>query len=291
MYTASLIWKAETSTGEGAIWHPERKSLFWVDIEGKMLYEYIPGQEKCNEWNFNKLISTVVPETKTSVVVALQNEIVRVNLTNENWHSIAKINDRRGTVRCNDGKCDAAGRLWIGTITQTAPEGSATLYTVLHDGTVTKQMEGVTMSNGIVWSKDNKRMYYIDTPTRQIAAYRFDLKTGCIELEDIVVTIPEGTGKPDGMTIDENDNLWVAQWGGYGVYCYHPVTGELMDRIEVPVPNTPSCAFGGENLDTLYITSARQGMKKNELELYPDSGSLFACKPGVKGVRANYFTK
>ncbi len=91
------------------------------------------------------------------------------------------------------------------------------------------------------------------------------------------------------MTIDKDDNLWVAQWGGYGVYCYNPYTGELLKKIEVPAPNVASCAFGGEKLDTLYITTARAGLSPEQLEKYPLSGSLFYCVPGTTGVRPNYF--
>lgn len=101
-----VAFEAKATTGEGSIWHPERKSLFWVDIEGKTLYEYLPGLETCNTWTFDRMVSTVVPETDSTVVVSLQNEIVRVNLlTGANEH-VASIDDVAGTVRCNDGKCD-----------------------------------------------------------------------------------------------------------------------------------------------------------------------------------------
>ena len=107
--------------------------------------------------------------------------------------------------------------------------------------------------------------------------------------DGVAVNIPEGTGSPDGMTIDCNDNLWVAQWGGGGVYCYNPYTGDLLTKIVVPAPHVASCAFGGDKLDTLYITTARAGLSKEQLEEYPLSGSVFCCKPGAKGVPANCF--
>ncbi|MCC8155264.1 MAG: SMP-30/gluconolactonase/LRE family protein [Tannerellaceae bacterium] len=291
LLTASMLFKSEASTGEGAIWHPGRNSLFWVDIEGQTLFEYLPQENNCRKWSFDRMVSTVVPESNISVVVALQNEIVRLELETGQLNTIALIDDMQGKGRCNDGKCDPEGRFWIGTIAKKAPTGSAKLYTVLQDGTVTTKISNVTNSNGIVWTSDKKYMYYIDTPTRQVSRYLYDVKTGNIELDGIAVSIPENTGKPDGMTIDKNGNLWIGQWGGYGVYCYNPVSGELLSKIEVPVPNVPSCAFGGENLETLYITTARGTLSTDELIKYPDSGSLFVCKPGVQGVSANYFTK
>lgn len=287
--TPQVAFKAEATTGEGSIWHPQRQSLFWVDIEGKTLYEYTPEQKDCRSWTFDRMVSTVVPETDTTVVVSLQNEIIRVNLADGQTTSIAPIPDGGGTMRCNDGKCDPAGRLWIGTMGFECPEGAASLYTVLPDGRTTTKLSGVTISNGIVWSADLKYMYYNDTPTRRIARYRYDVASGDILFDGVAVSIAEGSGSPDGMTIDNQGRLWVAQWGGYGVYCYDPHTGELLAKIDVPAPNVASCAFGGEGLDTLYITTARAGMTDEELAKYPLSGSLFACKPGATGVIANFF--
>lgn len=288
---AKLALTAEATTGEGAIWHPERNTLFWVDIEGCKLYEYAPERNNCREWNFDRMVSTVVPESDSTVVVALQDRIVRLNLYTNERTRIASIPDEHGKLRCNDGKCDPAGRLWIGTMGFGAPEGAASLYCVFPDGKVEEKLKGVTISNGLVWSPRKRFMYYNDTPTNCIARYRYDNLKGDILFDGIAVNIPEGTGSPDGMAIDADGNLWVAQWGGFGVYCYNPYTGELLTRIEVPAPNVASCAFGGPDLEWLYITTARAGLTDEQLEEYPLSGSVFACKPGVQGVKSNYFGK
>ena len=284
-----LAFRAEATTGEGSIWHPDRNTLFWVDIEGKTLYEYIPDLQNCRSWQFDRMVSTVVPETDSTVVVALQNEIIRVNLTDGNTASIAPIPDNNGKIRCNDGKCDPSGRLWIGTMGFGAPKGAASLYCVWADGTVETKLTKVTISNGIVWSANKKYMYYNDTPTRKIIRFRYDDSAGDILYDGVAVNIPEGTGSPDGMTIDCNDKLWVAQWGGGGVYCYNPYTGDLLTKIVVPAHHEASCAFGGDKLDTLYITTARAGLSEEQLEEYQLSGSVFCCKPGAKGVPANCF--
>lgn len=280
---SEMVYKAEATTGEGSIWHPDRNSLFWVDIEGQKLYEFYPDKKDCKSWEFDRMVSTVVPETDSTVVVSLQDEIVRVNLNDGSLTSVAPIPDYEGKVRCNDGKCDPAGRLWIGTLGFGAPEGAGSLYAVATDGTVTTKLDNVTISNGIVWSADRKYMYYNDTPTGQVARYRYDEHTGDIAFDGIAVTLPAGTGLPDGMAIDSNDHLWVAQWGGFGVYCYNPHTGELLAKVEVPAPNVASCAFGGKDMDTLYITTARAGLSEEQLKEYPLSGSLFVCKPERSG--------
>ncbi len=289
--TPELAYKAEATTGEGAIWHPDRQTLFWVDIEGKTLYEFLPDKKECRRWTFDRMVTTVVPETANTVVVALQDEIIRFNLTDGAHTSVAKIDDKGATYRFNDGKCDPQGRLWAGTMTMGAPRGSAELYTIDHKGTVTTRLTGITTSNGLVWTADQQTMYYNDTPTGRVARYAYDPATGDVMYDGIAVSIPKGTGGPDGMAIDSRGNIWVAQWGGSGVYCYNPRTGELITRIEVPAPNVASCAFGGENLDTLYITTARAWLSAEQLEKNPLSGSLFYCKPGVTGVPANRFKK
>lgn len=286
--TANLALKAEATTGEGAIWHPGRQTLFWVDIEGKTLYEYRTNGEAPNTWRFDQMVTTVVPENNSTMIVALQNRVIRLNLNNSTHTTIVDIPDEAGNYRCNDGKCDPSGRLWIGTMGLKGQKESATLY-CLNQGELVPKIKNVTISNGIVWSANKKYMYYNDTPTGKIARFRYNDTTGEILFDGIAVKLPEGTGVPDGMTIDKDDNLWVAQWGGYGVYCYNPYTGELLKKIEVPAPNVASCAFGGEKLDTLYITTARAGLSPEQLEKYPLSGSLFYCVPGTTGVRPNYF--
>ena len=150
-------------------------------------------------------------------------------------------------------------------------------------------LDSVSISNGIVWTKDKKTMYYNDTPTNTIQGFDYDDKTGNITNRRVVVTIQPGTGSPDGMTIDAEDNLWVALWGGYCVAKFNPRTGELLQKIKVPAPNVSSCAFGGKNLETLYITTARQGMNDDRLKEFPLSGGLFSVKPGVHGVPAGFY--
>lgn len=290
LVTPELAFQAKATTGEGAIWHPDRNTLFWVDIEGQSLYEYFPKQKDCHFWRFDRMVSAVVPETDSTMIVALQDEIIRFHLQDGSESPIASIPVNGGKLRCNDGKCDPAGRLWVGTMClHGAPKKSASLYRVASNGSVKEQVSHVSISNGIVWSSNKKYMYYIDTPTRKIVRYRYDNKSGDILYDGVAVHIPEGTGSPDGMTIDSDDNLWVAQWGGGGVYCYNPYTGELLVKVVVPAPNVASCAFGGSRLDVLYITTARSGLSEEQLEEYPLSGSLFYCKPGAKGVQANFF--
>ena len=166
---------------------------------------------------------------------------------------------------------------------------TASLYRVDPDGKATKMLDSITISNGIVWTSDRKTMYYIDTPTRQIRAYDYDNASGNISNERVAVNVPDTLGFPDGMAIDEEDMLWVGMWNGDCVARFNPKTGQLVSKIEVPAHNVTACAFGGENLDTLYITTASLDMTEEERLRYPDAGSIFKAVPGVKGVRSPFF--
>ena len=191
--------------------------------------------------------------------------------------------------RFNDGKCDPAGRFWAGTMPndETGPTGA--LYVLETDLTVHKKLDNVAIANGIVWSHDNSTMYYIDTPTGTVDAFDYDLGTGAIANRRSVITIPSEDGWPDGMTIDADGNLWVAHWGGFRITCWNPNTGELLHTVRAPAPNTSACAFGGPDLDQLYITTACKGVDDATLAEFPLTGGLFVADVGVKGVKAFEF--
>lgn len=238
-----LAFRAEATTG-GSIWHPDRNTLFWVDIEGKTLYEYIPDLQNCRSWQFDRMVSTVVPETDSTVVVALQNEIIRVNLTDGNTTSIAPIPDNNGKIRCNDGKCDPSGRLWIGTMGFGAPKGAASLYCVWADGTVETKLTKVTISNGIVWSANKKYMYYNDTPTRKIIRFRYDDSSGDILYDGVAVNIP-GHRFPGW----NDDRLQRQPLGGsmgrWRCLLLQSLYRRPVDKNCRTGPHVASCAFGG----------------------------------------------
>ena len=132
-------------------------------------------------------------------------------------------------------------------------------------------------------------MYYTDSPTQQVQSFLFDEKTGTINFEKIAITIDKQAGSPDGMCLDEEGMLWIAQWGGFGVYRWDPLTGTLLDKIDVPVPQVSSCAFGGRDMDQLFITTARENMTEDQVEKFPLSRNVFIARPGVKGVPVHKF--
>ena len=289
MYRATLAYQQEASLGEGAIWNHINNQLYWVDIEDKKLFLYDPTQQKEEFIELPSRIGTVVIINKDSVLVALEDGIHLLNTKNKDLSMFTSLSDQLIESRLNDGKCDPEGRLWVGSMHLKQLSNKANLYTVNSDGSWGKKLNDVTISNGIVWSSDKSTMFYIDTPTLKVMAYNFDATSGEITSPRVAVSIPEELGYPDGMTIDEEDMLWIALWNGNAVIRCNPKTGEIITKIDVPAHNVTSCAFGGPDLDTLYITSARIDMTNEELQEYPQSGALFKVVPGVKGVKSNLF--
>ena len=186
--------------------------------------------------------------------------------------------------RFNDGKCDPAGRFWVGTMSLVGEKKTSHLFCYDRDGSVVTKLDGISTSNGIVWSKYHKFMYYIDTPTRKVMEYAYNKETGEISDPRIAVSVADSLGFPDGMAIDADDNLWVAMWGGSAVCCFDRKSGKLINKIEVPAKNVTSCAFGGPELTDLYITTARIGTSEEELEKFPDAGKLFKTVINTKGI-------
>lgn len=285
---ATLEIDAKAQLGEGALWHPTENKLYWVNIEGKTLHIYDPVTRENKSFWVGERVGTVVPVEKGGVLVALQNGIHFLNTQTGALCFIANpLTDIN--IRFNDGKCDPSGRFWVGSMHLAFTEGAASLYRMDTDQTVHKILDGVTVSNGIAWTKDRKTMYYVDSHLRRIDAFDYNDADGSVTNRRTVVTVPAGGGSPDGIALDAEGNIWAALWGANAVGRFNPLTGELLQKIEVPAPNVSSCAFGGKDLDTLYITTARGELKEAQLTAYPLSGGLFSVKPGVKGVPAEFY--
>jgi sugar lactone lactonase YvrE len=286
---AELVLDAKAMLGEGSIWHPKENKLYWIDIEGKTLHIYDPVTKEDKQFSLGSRVGTVVPVQDGGALVALQSGIQKVDTKTGKLTFIINPLPDTTNLRFNDGKCDPSGRFWVGTLAMDSRRRGAVLWRIDKDKSVHLMLDSVSISNGIVWTADKKTMYYNDTPTGTIQGFDYDDKTGDITNRRVVVKIPRGGGGPDGMTIDADGNLWVALWGSGTVGKYDPRTGELLQKVIVPAPNVSSCAFGGKNLETLYITTARAWVNADKLKEFPVSGGLFSVKPGVHGVPAEFY--
>ena len=279
-----LLTESKAELGEGPSWDSRSNVLYWVDIQGGNVHVYKPNNGKDTVIHTGGYVSSVVPRKSGGVLITLQHGFYSLDLKT---HSVTLIREVEGDLvgnRFNDGKCDAYGRFWAGTMSIGESNSTGALYYLASDHSVTKVLSGISISNGLGWSPDNSTMYYIDTPTRRVAAFDFDLKSGEINNKRTVVDFSDQAGNPDGMAVDREGMIWVAHWGGSMVSRWNPWEGEALDRIIVPAMYVTSCCFGGKNLDELYITTARTGPDPRALSKYPHSGHLFRAKVKVGGL-------
>ena len=266
--------------GEGPIWHND--SLLYVDIEKHNVIKLDPETGKEQIWPVGERVGTVVPRESGGMVIAGDHGFTFL-AEDGALTKIADPEPEKANNRFNDGKCSPDGHFFAGTISLVKEKGDASLYRLGTCGEVTEVYPNVTNSNGIAWSADGKTMFYIDTPTFTVLA--FDYADGEISNPTKVVDTSAISASPDGMAIDENDNVWVAFCHGACVVCYDTKTGEELQRVDIPCLETTACAFGGENLDVLYVTT---GIHKTEVEEH--AGKVFKVTGlGVKGQKAHSY--
>lgn len=216
-------------------------------------------------------------------VVALRSGFASVDF--ETGDSTTINNPIAGTsdMRFNDGRCDRRGRFWAGTLHEKRQAGTAALYRLDPDASCHKMFGGITVANGLAWSPDDQTMYFADSHVRTIFSFEFDPDTGALGPRRVFAELPAGAGVPDGATVDAEGFLWSANFDG-GCITRYASDGRVERVIWMPVVRPTSCAFGGDGLNTLYITSASSGLSAEQLARSPFAGGIFALDPGVKGL-------
>ncbi len=282
---AELLLDAKATLGEGPAWDSKTQTLYWLDILEKRIYSGTRILAQLDD-----LIGCLAPCRNGHLILGKRASIVDFQPfdfaqggSDSSQQTVLATLGESATNRFNDGKCDPAGRFVAGTMDMNETDPNGALYSF--DGKqVTVLLNGVTISNGLAWSADYKTFYYIDTPTREVKAFDYDLATGQIANPRAAIYVPESLGWADGMTSDTDGNLWIAIWGGAQVTKWNPHTGRLLEQIPVPALQTSSCIFGGKDMNELYVTSARVGMSEADLKKYPLSGGLFKVETKVTGM-------
>jgi len=296
-----IIHDAQATLGEGPAWDAKTGTLYWVDILEKRVH--FQRRDENGFIQLDEMPGCLAPCKDDALLLAARASILQLELFDQRFDPLAGTGrlsastlgrpaTAKQTVlatitepannRFNDGKCDPAGRFLAGSMDMDEKIPSGALYSF--DGSqVMRLLDGIRISNGLAWSPDFKTFYHIDTPTREVKAFDYELGTGQIANPRVAISIPETLGWPDGMTSDTDSNLWIAMWGGAGVTCWNPQTGKLLEQIRLPAKNVSSCVFGGDDLNELYITSARVGLDSADLTAYRHSGSLMRVKTKVKG--------
>jgi sugar lactone lactonase YvrE len=280
LVVVETVVAAGAELGEGPIWDERSGRIAWVDILGRRIHltDSVTGATESIETPLH--VGAIAPRAKGGFVAALQDGFWVIG--DGPARRIATVPEARSGLRFNDGKCDPAGRFWAGTIAYDQAAGAAALYRLDADGRPILMMDGVTISNGLDWTIDGATMYYVDSAMHRIDVFDFDVATGEMADRGVAIQIPREAGTPDGLTLDAEGGIWVALWGGGAVHRY--LDGRLERVIKLPISKPTSCAFGGAELDELYVTSASAGLSDAERLAQPLAGALFRIRTGIRGV-------
>ena len=283
-----VVWEIPAILGEGPFWVESENAVYWVDIFSNRVHRYSLADGAKKTWRFDFPVTSLSPRRQGGFVGTITDGYVFIDLDAASADPIQLPESDISNNRFNDGKVDASGRYWAGTmdIGQTLETGA--LYRLDADLSVTKADDGYIICNGPTFSLDNSIIYHTDSIKRKIYALDMSPRGELSGKRIFAEFTADDEGVPDGMTVDSENCIWVAHFGGARISRYSPA-GEILQVAPMPVPNITSCAFGGAALDTLYITTARTGIPDEDLGKYPLAGSFFAYKPGVTGAPTPFF--
>ena len=271
------VFTENSEVGECPLWDAKTGIFRYLDIRGKCIWA--KESDDFLKIALPQQIGCMALCENGDLLLGLEDAVYRMdksgNLTRA--HQEIKLKGRR----INDGKVGPDGAFYFGT---TDSNGEGAFYR-LCDGFLTELFENCQCSNGIDWTYDGKHMYYIDSPKHLVEIFDFDITSGKLSNRRPFVSLPETAGLPDGMTLDENDNLWIALWDGGRVICIDTKTAKITDEIPVPCPKVSCCTFGGQNLSDIYITTAAM----TDTENFSEAGNVFKTNMGVKGKSIYYY--
>lgn len=274
---------------EGPVWDDRLQALYWVDIFAGIVYRYFPTSGVLDTFSLEVPIGALGLREQHGLVLAREDGFA---LFDPDTSLVLPLSDPEAGLssRFNDGKPGPDGGFWAGTMGKPVEKGAGTLYRLAPDGQVTAQVRGVTISNGLAWSLDQGTMFYVDSTPREVYAFDFDRKNGRLSNQRVALRIPEELGSPDGMTLDAEGKLWIAHYGGSCVGRWDPQSGQMLQTIGLPVSRVTCCAFGGEDMHTLYVTTASGGLTASQRQEEPLAGALFAVRLPVGGLRPFRYT-
>ncbi|SMX47820.1 SMP-30/gluconolactonase/LRE family protein [Maliponia aquimaris] len=280
---AELALDCRNSHGEGVFWNAADGRVWWTDIEGRALWWFEPAGGKSGRLEMPDRVCCFAPRKDGGLIVAFAQSVVLLDLATGASETIHAFEPDSPDTRLNDGRTDRQGRLIVGGMNEATGAADSSVIRIDPDGTVTTLIDVVACANSTCFSADGRTMYFADTPERTIRAYDYDPATGDLEAMRLHADFTGEPGLPDGSCVDVEGGVWNAEWQGRRVVRVAP-DGRIDRVIEVPTWKPTCCAFGGPELDTLFITTSRLMSSPEDLAADPHAGGLFAVKPGVRGV-------
>jgi sugar lactone lactonase YvrE len=297
--------------GESPFWHPRERALYWLDIPGRAVLrtrgDIGTASAKVERWALSTEPGCMAPARSGGLVIALRDGIYRAREWGGELVAIARVEHDVRTMRFNDGKCDALGRFWSGSINEAKDRASAALYCLdARPGSgvapaLTQMANQVTTANGLAFSPDARTLYWADTPAHQVRAWNWDAAANTLSQPRVFHQFdakPEGwtpdspmpryEGRPDGATVDAQGHYWVAMFEGAQLLRLAP-SGEIVAAVPVPAQCPTMPCFGGDDLKTLFVTTARKSRPAAEIERLPASGAVISMRVDTPGLPVSFF--
>ncbi|WP_051292867.1 SMP-30/gluconolactonase/LRE family protein [Olivibacter sitiensis] len=276
--------------GEGPLWDAKRRCLHFVDILSARFFSYYPHTNRVQTHEAPGMVGALALCRDGRLLAAVANGFYYVDPDSEAWTFLLHPEDHLPSNRYNDGKCDALGRFWIGSMHLEEKDEKGALYLLDSNLSYKKVLDNTTISNGMEWDREQRWYYHIDSQEKAVNRFAYDAEQGIITKPERIILFGDKEGVPDGMTIDTEGMLWIAHFGGGCISRRNPDTGEISLKIDLPVTQVTSCTFGGKHLSDLYITTAAKGLSKSDMLQQPQAGYTFVIKDiGYKGYKPNAF--
>jgi sugar lactone lactonase YvrE len=285
MPEVDCVLKIRSILGEGPVWQAAEQRLYWLDLRKPAIYRFDPatGRNARIKAALKGYVGAMVARSRGGMIVADQRGLFVLDPARGRLKPFARPVTNMRRLWFNDAKCDPQGNLWSGVGDRREAEPSGVLFRIDPKGRAKRIDRGFICPNGPAFSPDGRHCYFADSSGYRIHRYEIDPATGKVGRRQPFIAVPVEQGQPDGMTVDSEGGIWSCHWDGWRVTRYDP-DGRVDRVIEVPVPRPTSVAFGGPDLRSLYITSASFGLGRQQLKEAPLSGSLFACRPGARGL-------
>lgn len=287
--TVRCMQAANAILGEGPVWLAAADELLWIDIHRPAIFRFSDEAGQKSAYHLPFRVGCISPTSGGELIVADAQGFALFDPRPGLLRRVETGITLTGRWRFNDGKVDRAGRFWAGTINDETYEPNGCLYRLDRDLRAHVMVTGLTCSNGIGWSPDNRTMYLVDSMIGTIWAYEFDLASGDLGTRRIFAKLADAEGIPDGLTVDERGGVWVALWDGWRIAHFSP-DGTRNDDVSMPVQRPTSCMFGGSDLSTLYVTSASIDLPHDGLVAGPLAGALFAVDTQTRGLPEPVFS-
>ena len=280
---AKLVVDCKNQHGEGILWNPADGLVCWTDIEGCALWSFDPETSKTTYHQMSERVCCFAPRASGGLIVAYADRVVLLDSEMNEETLVTRFEPENPETRLNDGRTDRQGRLIAGGMNEVSGKADSSVICVDTDLSVRRIIEGVSCANSTCFTADGGTMFFADTPDREVVAFDYDTDTGSVSNRRHHASFKDEPGLPDGSCVDAEGGVWNAEWEGRRVVRAAP-DGTIDRVIDVPVWKPTCCAFGGANLDTLFITTSRLMSDEEALTKEPSSGGLFAVKPGISGV-------